>query len=190
MARRAIDGTIRPRHPYRAPISRRVNMPRTCRRSIISDLHRAAIARRPRAGALLPQSGTETLRGRTASPQPRAAPMPELHSPVPHTHPSRSYNERCTANDTFLPNERSAERSMARPPSHRDLTAVDTHRTHQRVPVHGHDTVVDCFITELGRSMASRTSRAELDWRFAVVNSSEVTAFALPGHRPNVEHGG
>jgi hypothetical protein len=40
---------------------------------------------------------------------------------------------------------------------------------------------VDRFITELGRSMASRTSRADLDWRFAVVNSPEVNAFALPG---------
>lgn len=43
------------------------------------------------------------------------------------------------------------------------------------------DTAVDRFITELGRSMASRTSRADLDWRFAVVNSPEVNAFALPG---------
>jgi predicted Zn-dependent protease len=44
-----------------------------------------------------------------------------------------------------------------------------------------HDTAVDRFVTELGRSMASRTSRADLDWRFAVVNSSDVNAFALPG---------
>ncbi len=44
-----------------------------------------------------------------------------------------------------------------------------------------HDTAVARFVTELGRSMASRTSRADLDWRFAVVNSSEVNAFALPG---------
>ena len=44
-----------------------------------------------------------------------------------------------------------------------------------------HDSVVDRFVTELGRSMASKTSRADLDWRFAVVNSSEVNAFALPG---------
>ena len=44
-----------------------------------------------------------------------------------------------------------------------------------------HDSVVDKFVTELGRSMASRTSRADLDWQFAVVNSPEVNAFALPG---------
>ena len=44
-----------------------------------------------------------------------------------------------------------------------------------------HDSVVDRFVTELGQSMASKTSRADLDWRFAVVNSSDVNAFALPG---------
>ncbi len=44
-----------------------------------------------------------------------------------------------------------------------------------------HDSVVDRFVTELGRSMASKTSRADLDWRFEVVNSPDVNAFALPG---------
>jgi predicted Zn-dependent protease len=44
-----------------------------------------------------------------------------------------------------------------------------------------HDTMVDRFIEALGRSMASRTTRADLEWHFAVVNSSEVNAFALPG---------
>ena len=44
-----------------------------------------------------------------------------------------------------------------------------------------HDSVVDLFVTELGRSMASKTSRADLDWRFEVVNSPDVNAFALPG---------
>src|SRR4029450_12663556 len=44
-----------------------------------------------------------------------------------------------------------------------------------------HDSVVDRFVPELGRSMASKTSRADLDWQFAVVNSSDVNAFALPG---------
>lgn len=29
-----------------------------------------------------------------------------------------------------------------------------------------HDTAVDRFVTTLGRSMASRTSRADLDWSF------------------------
>ena len=43
------------------------------------------------------------------------------------------------------------------------------------------DTTIDRFVTELGKSMASRTSRADLDWHFSVVNSPEVNAFALPG---------
>ncbi len=51
-----------------------------------------------------------------------------------------------------------------------------------------HDTAVDRFVTALGKSMASRTSRADLAWHFAVVNTDEVNAFALPGgyivHQP------
>jgi len=43
------------------------------------------------------------------------------------------------------------------------------------------DSVTSAFVTRLGRSMASRTSRADLDWQFTVVNSPEVNAFALPG---------
>jgi len=43
------------------------------------------------------------------------------------------------------------------------------------------DTAIDRFVTALGQSMASRTSRANLDWHFSVVNASEVNAFALPG---------
>lgn len=43
------------------------------------------------------------------------------------------------------------------------------------------DTAVERFVTALGRAMASRTRRADLDWHFKVVNSSEVNAFALPG---------
>lgn len=37
------------------------------------------------------------------------------------------------------------------------------------------------YLTELGRSIASRTSRGDLEWHFAIVNSDEVNAFALPG---------
>ena len=43
------------------------------------------------------------------------------------------------------------------------------------------DTTVDRFVATLGSSMASRTSRADLEWHFKVVNSPEVNAFALPG---------
>ena len=44
-----------------------------------------------------------------------------------------------------------------------------------------HDSVITAYVTALGKSMASRTSRADLDWRFEVVDSRQVNAFALPG---------
>jgi len=56
----------------------------------------------------------------------------------------------------------------------------DAAKIESEVPV-VHDTAVDRFVTELGRSMASRTRRADLDCHFTVVNSPEVNAFALPG---------
>lgn len=43
------------------------------------------------------------------------------------------------------------------------------------------DTTITAYVVTLGRSLASTTSRADLDWRFAVVNASAVNAFALPG---------
>jgi predicted Zn-dependent protease len=56
----------------------------------------------------------------------------------------------------------------------------DAEQIESEMPV-VHDSVVDRFITELGHSMASHTSRANLEWHFTVVNSPEVNAFALPG---------
>jgi len=44
-----------------------------------------------------------------------------------------------------------------------------------------HDTAVTAFVAKLGQSIASRTSRADLDWRFAVVNTDDLNAFSLPG---------
>ena len=43
------------------------------------------------------------------------------------------------------------------------------------------DSVVTAFVAKLGQSIASRTSRADLEWRFAVVNTADVNAFSLPG---------
>ena len=37
------------------------------------------------------------------------------------------------------------------------------------------------YVQELGLAIAQTTSRADLDWRFFVVDSKEVNAFALPG---------
>lgn len=60
------------------------------------------------------------------------------------------------------------------------MGSADAARIDSQVPL-VHDTVVERYVSALGQSMASRTSRADLDWRFAVVNSPEVNAFALPG---------
>ena len=43
------------------------------------------------------------------------------------------------------------------------------------------DTVVTNYVQALGLSIARTTTRSDLDWRFFVVDSREVNAFALPG---------
>ena len=43
------------------------------------------------------------------------------------------------------------------------------------------DPVVADYVQQLGRRLASRTERADLDWRFFVVDSDDINAFALPG---------
>jgi beta-barrel assembly-enhancing protease len=43
------------------------------------------------------------------------------------------------------------------------------------------DPVVASYVQELGLSIARTTPRADLDWRFFVVDSREINAFALPG---------
>jgi beta-barrel assembly-enhancing protease len=62
----------------------------------------------------------------------------------------------------------------------RQMGAADAAQVDSQLPL-VQDSVVENYINTLGRSMASHTSRANLDWRFAVVNSPEVNAFALPG---------
>jgi len=62
----------------------------------------------------------------------------------------------------------------------RQIGAADAAQVDSQVPL-VHDSVVENYISTLGRSMASHTSRSDPDWRFAVVNSPEVNAFALPG---------
>ena len=51
------------------------------------------------------------------------------------------------------------------------------------------DPVVAGYIQELGQSIASKTSRADLDWHFYVVNTKQVNAFALPGGYVYVNRG-
>ena len=66
------------------------------------------------------------------------------------------------------------------PDQERAIGAADAAQIDSQMPLI-HDTTVVQFVTALGQSMASRTSRANLDWHFSVVNSPEVNAFALPG---------
>jgi len=60
------------------------------------------------------------------------------------------------------------------------LGAADAAKVDSELPLI-HDSAITQYVATLGKSMASRTSRSDLDWHFAVVNSSEVNAFALPG---------
>jgi len=62
----------------------------------------------------------------------------------------------------------------------RSLGASDAAQIDTTLPLI-HDSVITQYVAALGSSMAKLTSRGDLDWRFAVVNSSEVNAFALPG---------
>jgi len=43
------------------------------------------------------------------------------------------------------------------------------------------DPVATRYLTDLGLDIARRTSRASLDWRFAIVDSDQINAFAVPG---------
>ena len=43
------------------------------------------------------------------------------------------------------------------------------------------DPVATSYVQQLGLSIARTTSRADLDWRFSIIDSRQVNAFALPG---------
>jgi len=51
------------------------------------------------------------------------------------------------------------------------------------------DPAVSGYIQNLGNSIASKTSRSDLDWHFYVVNTKQVNAFALPGGYVYVNRG-
>jgi predicted Zn-dependent protease len=65
---------------------------------------------------------------------------------------------------------------------------ADAAQVDSQVPIL-HDTVVDRFVSALGHALASRSTRANLDWHFAVVNTAEINAFALPGGYVYVNRG-
>jgi beta-barrel assembly-enhancing protease len=60
------------------------------------------------------------------------------------------------------------------------LGAQNAAQIDKQLPV-VHDAAIDAYINQLGNEMAKRTSRSDLEWHFAVVNTSVVNAFALPG---------
>ena len=62
----------------------------------------------------------------------------------------------------------------------RSIGAEDAAQIDSTVPLI-RDSAITAYVAALGKSMAARTSRADLDWRFAVVDSRQVNAFALPG---------
>lgn len=62
----------------------------------------------------------------------------------------------------------------------RAMGAEDAAQVDSSLPII-HDSVVTAYVSALGKTMANKTSRADLDWRFEVVDSREVNAFALPG---------
>ena len=62
----------------------------------------------------------------------------------------------------------------------RSIGAEDAAQIDSTLPLI-HDSAVTAYVAALGKSMAARTNRADLDWRFAVVDSRQVNAFALPG---------
>lgn len=51
------------------------------------------------------------------------------------------------------------------------------------------DPAIVGYVNNLGQDIASHTSRANLDWHFAVVNTDVVNAFALPGGYVYVNRG-
>ncbi|HEY0970646.1 MAG TPA: M48 family metallopeptidase [Gemmatimonadales bacterium] len=51
------------------------------------------------------------------------------------------------------------------------------------------DPALAAYLNELGRALAAETERPGLDWRFFLVNSREVNAFAVPGGYVYVNRG-
>ena len=53
-------------------------------------------------------------------------------------------------------------------------------QVNQQLPILN-DPVVNNYVNQLGQQIASPTPRSDLQWSFAVVNTNDVNAFALPG---------
>jgi predicted Zn-dependent protease len=68
------------------------------------------------------------------------------------------------------------------------LGREDAAQVNSQLPLITDPSVVG-FVQTLGESIAKKTSRADLDWHFYVVNSDQVNAFALPGGYVYVNRG-
>ena len=95
-------------------------------------------------------------------------------------HLSRSNVTRGVRRDGFVLGAVLLAACSVSPEEEVQIGSADAARVDSQLPIL-HDTLVERYVTAIGRSMALRTSRADLDWHFAVVNSPEVNAFALPG---------
>ena len=69
-----------------------------------------------------------------------------------------------------------------------EIGSETAHEVEAQLPL-VNDPYIVSYINEFGDTIASRTSRSDLDWHFAVVNSHQVNAFALPGGYINVNRG-
>lgn len=60
------------------------------------------------------------------------------------------------------------------------MGAQEAQQVNAQLPILS-DPTVNTYVNSLGRAIASRTSRGDLNWQFAVVNTDVINAFALPG---------
>jgi predicted Zn-dependent protease len=61
-----------------------------------------------------------------------------------------------------------------------EIGADQSRQVNQQLPIIN-DPAINRYLNALGDSIARVTSRADLDWHFAMVNTNEFNAFALPG---------
>src|SRR5436853_7938162 len=61
-----------------------------------------------------------------------------------------------------------------------EIGADQSKQVNQQLPI-VNDVAINRYLNVLGDSIAHVTSRADLDWHFAMVNTNDFNAFALPG---------
>ena len=61
-----------------------------------------------------------------------------------------------------------------------EMGAQEAQQVNAQLPMLN-DATINAYVNSLGRSIAGTTSRADLNWQFAVVNTDVINAFALPG---------